>query len=156
MEQQTLEQDLQYYNTLLTLWQSENPIKTIKLQFLLASNALLLGFLYIGDNAGHLFFSLGAIILNLIWTLSIGRTSLFQKAWKIKLNDIAKQYPHDNRFQILDIKNAEARAPHWLRYFGKVSSQYYLVGAPIIFSLFWLYLTLSQPSPIKTTALTHL
>ena len=136
-----LEQDLQTYNTLLGLWQAENPIKTIKLQFLLATNAVLLGFMFAGSGAGgsQQILAGGACLLNMIWTLSIGRTSLFQKAWKNKLDVLAQQYPHDARFQILDIRSAEAQAPAWLRMLGGVSSKYYLLGAPSFFTVAWLW-----------------
>lgn len=136
-----IEIDLQTYNTLLGLWQSENPIKTIKLQFLLATNAILLGFLFIGGGfiAPHLYLPVGACVLNIIWMLSIGRTSLFQKAWKNKLDVIAQQYPDDARFQILHIRSAEAQAPAWLRVLGGVSSKYYLLGAPCLFATAWLW-----------------
>lgn len=155
-ENAQVEQDLHTYSVLLRLWQAENPIKTIKLQFLLATNAILLGFFQLGggtvsnhfptgmiSNAtDNLFLALGGFALNLIWTLSIGRTSLFQKAWKNKLDDIARRYPDDSRFQILELHDAEARAPVWLRMLGKVSSKYYLLGAPIGLGTAWLYVAL--------------
>lgn len=130
------EQDLENYRMLLTLWQSENPIKTIKLQFLLASNAGLLGFFALAtDNTTWL--AAGGCVLNVIWVLSIGRTSLFQKAWKNKLDEIAARHADDARFQILDIRAAEARAAGWLRFLGGVSSKYYLLGAPVGFAIAW-------------------
>jgi hypothetical protein len=138
------EQDLQTYNTLLMLWQAENPIKTIKLQFLLASNAGLLGFAALAGEDTDLL-AAGAVVLNVIWTLSIGRTSLFQKAWKNKLNEIALHHPNDARFQILDLTATEARAPTWLRMIGGVSSRYYLLGAPIGLALAWLIIALRLP-----------
>lgn len=155
-ENPQVEQDLQTYTTLLTLWQAENPIKTIKLQFLLVTNAILLGFFQlsggpipnhfstnlIGNAADPIPLALGGFALNLIWTLSIGRTSLFQKAWKNKLDDIARRYPDDSRFQVLELRDAEARAPAWLRMLGKVSSKYYLLGAPIAFGTGWLLIAL--------------
>jgi hypothetical protein len=139
-----VEKDLHSYNTLLNLWQAENPIKTIKLQFLLVTNALLIGFFQVCGTAmperiaDSSLLAIGGFVLNLIWTLSIGRTSLFQKAWKIKLDDIAQRYPDDGRFQILDLRQAETRAPNWLRLLGKISSKYYLLGTPIGFSIAWL------------------
>lgn len=140
MEEKT-EHDLHNYTTLLSLWQSENPIKTIKLQFLLTTNAGLFGFLSLAENNIALL-SVGAVVLNVIWMLSIGRTSLFQKAWKNKLDKIASCHPDDARFQILDIKLAEANAPAWLRFIGGVSSKYYLLGAPVGLALTWLTIAL--------------
>ncbi len=136
-----IEQDLKSYNTLLDLWQAENPIKTIKLQFLLATNGGLVGFFSM-DGSDMLLLSIAGVVLNSIWTLSIGRTSLFQKAWKNKLDEITLRHPHDTRFQILDIKNAGASAPGWLRILGGVSSKYYLLGAPVGLSIGWLIISL--------------
>lgn len=138
-EQQT-QQDLQVYQQLLQLWQAENPIKTIKLQFLLATNALLLGLVHLngGVIAENRLLMFGAFALNIIWTLSLGRTSLFQKAWKNRLDKLARQYPNDLRFQLLNIGDAEQAAPGWLRLLGGVSSKYYLLGAPTGLALAWL------------------
>ncbi len=137
------ERDLEIYNTLLQLWQAENPIKTIKLQFLLASNAGLLGFLSL-QNDNLTLLATGGFVLNIVWLLSIGRTSLFQKAWKNKLDDIAQQYPDDARFQVLNITFAEKRAPVWLRVIGGVSSRYYLLGTPAGLAVAWLTIAMSR------------
>ncbi len=134
------ERDLQLYRQLLDLWQAENPIKTIKLQFLLASNALLLGFMQLSGGlvASNRPLMLGGFVLCLLWTLSIGRTALFQKAWKIRLDEISRRYADDERFQLLDQRQALARAPVWLRLLGGVSAKYYLLGAPVGMALGWL------------------
>jgi len=133
-----VENDLHSYNTLLTLWQAENPIKTIKLQFLLATNAGFVGVLSLA-NGNTILLGISGVVLNVVWTLSLGRTSLFQKAWKNKLDEIALRYPTDSRFQILDIKAAEASSPGWLRGLGGISSKYYLLGTPIIFAVAWCF-----------------
>ena len=138
------DQDWHTYQQLLRLWQAENPIKTIKLQYLCLTNAVLLSALQLsgGIIAGSTLLMLGGAILNLVWTLSIGRTALFQKAWKNKLDEIAKRHSHDTRFQLLQIKEAEAQAPQWLRLLGGVSSKYYLLGTPVFFALAWLFAAL--------------
>jgi hypothetical protein len=138
--EESAQRDLQVYQHLLQLWRDENPIKTIKLQFLLVTNALLLGFLHLNGGlvADNRLLMLGAFVLNAIWTLSIGRTALFQKAWKIRLDELAAQYPHDPRFQLLNVRDAEQRAPAWLRLLGGVSSKYYLLGAPAGLAGAWL------------------
>jgi hypothetical protein len=138
-----LEQELQTYNTLLNLWQAENPIKTIKLQFLLATNAALVGFFALADGKVILLAASG-VLLNIIWTLSIGRTSLFQKAWKNKLDEVAQRHPEDARFQILQLQSAEAKAPAWLKFLGGVSSKYYLLGAPVAMGVAWLVLLINN------------
>lgn len=86
----------------------------------------------------NLLLLIGGAILCIVWTLSIGRTSLFQKAWKLKLDEIAQRNPDDERFQILDKKAAEHLAPVWLQILGGVSSRYYLLGAPLGFAMAWL------------------
>ena len=138
-------QDLQVYSTLLGLWKAENPIKTIKLQFLLATNAGLVGFIQIngGMISDNLLLMLGGFVLCVIWTLSIGRTSLFQRVWKNKLDVIAHRYPADSRFQILDTRQAEDTAPGWLKILGGVSSKYYLIGSPVLFAIGWLLAALT-------------
>jgi hypothetical protein len=134
------DQDWHTYQQLLQLWQAENPIKTIKLQYLCLTNAVLLAALQLGGGitASNRLLMLGAAVLCLVWTLSIGRTSLFQKAWKNKLDAIAQRHPDDARFQLLQLKEAEAQAPGWLQLLGGVSSKYYLLGTPLVFSAFWL------------------
>lgn len=134
------EHDLQLYLRLLELWQAENPIKTIKLQFLLASNALMLAAVQLNGGlvTANRPLMLGGFVLCLVWTLSIGRTSLFQKAWKTRLDDIARRHPDDPRFQLLDQREGLRRAPGWLRALGGVSSKYYLLGAPAGFAVAWL------------------
>lgn len=144
-EHSNIDQDLECFHALLTLWQAENPIKTIKLQFLLATNAILLCTLHLGGGLAmdNTLLGIGGFALNLVWTLSIGRTSLFQKAWKNKLDDLARLHSNDARFQILNIKQAETQAATWLRLCGSVSSKYYLLGAPVTLSLIWLGISLS-------------
>ena len=140
MSEEPRERDLQLYRQLLELWQAENPIKTIKLQFLLATNALLLAAVQLNGGlvADNRLAMLGGFVLCAVWTLSIGRTALFQKAWKTRLDDIARRHADDPRFQLLDQRDALRRAPGWLRALGGVSSKYYLLGAPAGFAVAWL------------------
>ena len=75
------------YKSLLDLWAKENPIKTTKLQVLLAVNALLVSTVNIsgGINAKQWYVCLAGAAFSLIWMFSIGRTSLFQDVWQIKI-----------------------------------------------------------------------
>ena len=134
------DQDWHTYQQLLQLWQAENPIKTIKLQYLCLTHAVLLGALHLsgGIIASNRLLMLGAAVLCLVWTLSIGRTALFQKAWKNKLDAIARRHPDDDRFHLLQLKEAEAQAPRWLQLLGGVSSKYYLLGTPVVCACAWL------------------
>lgn len=127
------------YKAYVDLWSAENPIKTNKLQVLLVVNGLLVSALQLGGGfsvANWPLFLAGSVLSG-IWILSIGRTSLFQKAWQTKALELAKKYPTDPRFQLLDTAAAEATAPGWLRFLGAVSSKYYLLGAPVFFSVTW-------------------
>jgi hypothetical protein len=133
------EQEYTAYKSYVDLWAAENPIKTNKLQVLLVVNGLLVSALQLGHGftAGNWPIFLAGSVLSGIWILSIGRTSLFQKAWQIKAQELARKHPGDPRFQLLDTDAAEAAAPGWLRLLGAVSSKYYLLGAPVFFSLVW-------------------
>lgn len=127
------------YKAYVDLWAAENPIKTNKLQVLLVVNGLLVSALQLGGGftiANWPIFLAGSL-LSLIWILSIGRTSLFQKIWQIKARDIAMRHPDDPRFRLLDTDTAKSLAPGWLRFLGAASSKYYLLGAPVFFSLVW-------------------
>ena len=133
--------DYEAFKTYVQLWASENPIKTNKLQVLLVVNGLLVSALQVagGFNADNWPVFVSGGIFSLIWVLSIGRTSLFQKSWQLKARAIASkpEYKGDPRFQILDTETEEKLAPRWLRLLGAVSSKYYLLGAPLLFSAFW-------------------
>jgi hypothetical protein len=133
------EQDYTAYKAYVDLWAAENPIKTNKLQVLLVVNGLLVSALQLGAgfSARNWPIFLAGAVLSGIWILSIGRTSLFQKAWQNKARTLAERHPDDPRFQLLDTDAAEAAAPGWLRLLGAVPSKYYLLGAPVLFSLAW-------------------
>lgn len=133
------EDDLEAYRLLLGLWMQENPIKTNKLQVLLAVNGLLVSAATVAGGVGQAWWALPAagVLFNAIWTLSIGRTSLFQEAWQIKLREIAARHAGDPRFAVLETKTARTHAPLLLRVFGSVSSRWYLVLSPIVLAVAW-------------------
>ncbi|MBN1255199.1 MAG: hypothetical protein JXA50_08005 [Deltaproteobacteria bacterium] len=136
------DKNYEQYKQLLDLWSKENPIKTNKLQILLLVNALLLSAVNVsgGFTAENWPIYVGGAILSFVWVLSIGRTSLFQKIWQIKINELANNYPKDERFQILNKAKIYRKTPLLLRIFGGASSKYYLVGTPFIFCIIWLCL----------------
>ena len=133
------EKDYEAYKVYLDLWKSENPIKTNKLQVLLLVNGLLVSAVQVagGFERKNCFLFLAGSLFSFVWVLSIGRTSLFQKVWQIKINKISSKYGHDPRFGMLNTADAEKDAPVWLRALGSVSSKYYLLGAPLLFSFLW-------------------
>ncbi len=134
-----VEQDYTSYRLLIDLWARENPIKTAKLLVLLATNALLIA---AGSVAGGLVpknwpLCLAGAAFSLIWALSLGRTSLFQEGWRLKIRELAARYPEDARFQVLEAAGERGKAPLLIRVMGAVPSVYYLVGAPILLCLAW-------------------
>ena len=131
--------DLAAYTALVDLWKQENPIKTTKLQVLLTVNGGLLTVVELSGGLGskNVPLYLAGAVLSLVWTLSIGRTALFQKVWQIKMTAIASKYPNDPRFQAANPDDAIHLAPRWLRAIGGVSSKYYLLGAPILCFFGW-------------------
>ena len=137
------DRDYEIYKQLIDLWAKENPIKTSKLQVLLVVNGLLLTAVSVNDGfiAKNWPIYVAGTIFSLVWVLSIGRTSLFQKIWQVKINELAKRHPDDERFQIhKHEKDIMKKTPGFLRFVGGVSSKYYLIGAPFIFCIVWLCL----------------
>jgi hypothetical protein len=139
-----VERDYESYKLLLGLWQSENPIKTNKLQVLLAVNALLVSAISIsgGFTANKWFVYLAGALFSLIWMFSIGRTSLFQDVWQIKLGEFQQRYPQDPRFTLLETRRQRQQA-HWLlRLCGGISSKWYLLFSPLGLAIIWLLILL--------------
>lgn len=134
------EPDYQTYKLLLDLWKSENQIKTIKLQFLLLVNALLVSTVGLaGGFSGGLWFVYAAgVVLNLIWTFSIGRTSLFQDVWQAKMAALRKRYPEDARFSLLASEDEKKGARWIVRALGGMPSRWYLLFSPLGFAAVWL------------------
>lgn len=132
--------DLDAYKSLLTLWMQENPIKTTKLQVLLAVNGALMSVVQFRPAEDpRPVFAIGALLSG-IWLLSIGRTVLYQQLWARKLDSLETAHPGDPRFAITNVAAVEAKAAGWLRTLGGVSSKYYLLGAPLAFVAGWLAL----------------
>lgn len=134
------QRDYEAYKSLLDLWSRENPIKTTKLQVLLAVNAILVTGVNIagGFEKENWYLFLAGAVFCMVWTFSIGRTALFQTCWQIKLTEIAKRYPEDPRFQVHDDDVVRGEAPRLVRVLGSVPSKWYLLASPAIFSLVWL------------------
>ncbi len=139
-DQSTVDMDYQAYCTILDLWKQENPIKTTKLQVLLAVNGALITVVSVsgGFRLHNWPLYVVGVVLSGIWTLSIGRTLLYQQSWKQKLAAFAAKYPADPRFSTLDVSEAMSKQKRWLRIIGGVSTRYYIPGAPIFFALCWL------------------
>ena len=131
--------DLETYGRLLQLWAQENPIKTNKLQVLLAVNGLLVTGIQVsgGFSPNNWAFYVAGAVFSAIWTFSIGRTVLFQKVWQRKIAALMEKYPRDPRFAILDTDADEKAIRGVVRVFGTVSSKYYLLWSPAIFTVTW-------------------
>lgn len=145
----SVERDYETYKTLLGMWGSENPIKTNKLQVLLAVNALLVSAISISGGFTHdkwPLYAAGALF-NLIWTFSIGRTALFQSVWQMKVKELSDRYPEDPRFQVLETDEYEKKAKPLLRILGGISSRYYLLYSPFGFALVWIAILIVTRQP---------
>lgn len=134
------ERDYEAYKLLLGLWQSENPIKTTKLQVLLAVNALLVSAISIsgGFSRDQWYLYAAGMVFSLIWTFSIGRTSLFQDIWQARLLELQRKHPGDARFSILDNARQHRQARWLMRTFGGIPSRWYLLFSPFAFAAAWL------------------
>lgn len=135
-----IEQDFEAYKLLLNLWQGENPIKTIKLQALLGVNALLVSAVSVsgGFDQDQWYLYATGMILNLIWTFSIGRTALFQDLWQARLRELQQRYPDDPRFSVLDSARYRKQTRQLTRAFGAIPSRWYLLFSPFAFAAAWL------------------
>jgi hypothetical protein len=140
MDDQRTQRDLDAYGRLVELWAQENPIKTNKLQVLLAVNGLLLTGLQVsgGFLASNWPLCVAGAVFSAIWTFSIGRTVLFQKVWQKKIREIAGRHPDDPRFQVLETDADEKAIRGAARLFGFVSSKYYLLFSPAVFTAAWI------------------
>jgi hypothetical protein len=138
--QNQIDLDYEAFKSLLDLWSKENPTKTTKLQVLLAVNALLISAVNVSGGLARTkwFLYLAAAIFCLIWTLSIGRTALFQDVWQIKIAALQRKYPNDPRFSILETAKEQKEARWLLRTFGAVPSKWYLLFSPFVFAIAWL------------------
>jgi hypothetical protein len=125
---------------LLDLWSKENPIKTTKLQVLLAVNGLMASAVNLsgGVSGAKWYIYLAAAVFCFIWMFSIGRTVLFQDLWQRKLQELQERYPKDSRFAILQTKEYQAHVSPLARAFGAVPSKWYLLFSPLVFALSWL------------------
>jgi len=138
------DRDYETYKSLLQLWQSENPIKTTKLQVLLAVNALLVSAVSVsgGLRRDLWYVYVTGMVFSLIWTVSIGRTSLFQDLWQARLRELQERYPHDSRFSLLDNESYQRHARPLVRFFGAVPSRWYLLLSPLACAAAWLVILL--------------
>jgi hypothetical protein len=137
-----VERDFEAYQMLLELWSKENSIKTTKLQVLLAVNGLLVSAISVsgGFTSDKWIVYIAGAIFCFIWTFSIGRTSLFQDVWQIKIKELKNRYPDDPRFSILENSAAKRKARFLLKLFGSISSKWYLLFSPFGFAIAWILL----------------
>ena len=79
-----------------------------------------------------------AAVFCFIWTFSIGRTSLFQDVWQMKIAALRARHPDDGRFAVLETTAERRRVPGLLRTLGGVPSKWYLLFSPLVFGIAWL------------------
>ena len=123
------------YKAILGLWQAENPIKTLKLQALLLTNALLLAAFFHTEGAwGARRAAILALFMaaaDVLWLFSIGRTVAFQRLRKAALERVRDEDPADP-FLALHAPS-ERKLPFW----GSVPASTYLIGAPAVLAALW-------------------
>jgi hypothetical protein len=143
-KQNPIERDFEIYKILLQRWADENPIKTNKLQVLLAVNGLLVSALSVsnGFTADKWYVFLTGAVFSLVWTFSIGRTALFQSVWKIKLDELRRRHPDDERFTIMMTDEPMKKTRLLLRFLGGIPSKWYLIFAPLGFAIVWMVVLL--------------
>jgi len=120
---------MEKYKLLFDLWMSENPVKTTKLQMLMATNSILASAFFLAGQP--IWIALIGFAFSMVWVLSIGRAVSFQHHWRAQMEDLRKQYSENPMFQIHSV---EIKPPVW----GSVSSKYYLLGTPFVASITWL------------------
>lgn len=121
------------YKLLFDLWKSENPVKTSKLQMLMATNSILVSAFFLTQRT----FWIPAVgfLFSIVWVLSIGRTITYQRHWQSQMEELRKKYSGNFMFQL---HNAEIKGPIW----GRVPSRYYLLGTPTATGIGWLAIML--------------
>lgn len=124
---------IEKYKLLFDLWMSENPIKTNKLQMLLATNSILISAFFLVNQT--IWIALVGMFFSLVWVLSIGRTVEYQRHWKTQMDVLRKNYTDNTMFQTHSTKIK----PSLL---GKISSRYYLLGTPVAMSIGWFFVIL--------------
>lgn len=120
---------IEKYKLLYDLWKSENPIKTNKLQMLMATNSILVSVFFLTEHIFGIAFV--GFFFSLVWVLSIGRTVSYQQHWRSQMEDLRQKYSDNPMFQI---HSGKIKHAPW----GRVSSRYYLLGTPIATAIAWL------------------
>lgn len=120
---------IEKYKLLFDLWMAENPVKTNKLQMLMATNSILASAFFLAGNS--IWIALVGFFFSLVWVLSIGRTVAYQRHWKVQMEEVRAKHSANPLFQIHSVK---PRPSIW----GRIPSRYYLLGTPIVTALAWL------------------
>ena len=124
------------YELTLRLSESENPIKTLKLQALLLTNAILLPSFFallraLGPGPAACV-GLLALASDGVWVFSIGRTVAYQRLRKFQLESIRAEDLQDPLLA-LHAPQRTGALPWW----GRMPSSWYLVGTPIGLTASW-------------------
>lgn len=126
------------YKLLISLWASENQVKTAKLQmFALVSSILVSAFILVPTV--RLLITLIGVFFSFIWLFSIGRTLHYQSYWRSQIDEIHTAYKGSTIFEIFDENKLKAHKPIP---FGRISSKHILLGTPLGATLLWLAATL--------------
>jgi hypothetical protein len=122
---------IEKYKLLFELWMSENPIKTTKLQTLMATNSILASVFFLVGQPFCFWIAWVCLFFSKVWVLSNGRAVSFQHHWRSQMEDLRKEHSQN---AVLQIHSVEIKPPIW----GRVPSKYYLLGTPIATAITWL------------------
>jgi len=136
------DRDFEAYKLILDLWARENPIKNNNMNAFLAVNSLLLMAVTLGRGFTPASWPLyaGGALLAAVWMPLLGRVTLSQKIWGLKLQEYVSLHPNDERFTLHDGTFQRLQASSLVRFCGGLPSSVYLLGIPLLIGLFWLAL----------------
>lgn len=135
MESKEERQIEEKYKLLVSLWTSENQVKTAKLQaFALVSSIFVSAFILV--PGARLFIALIGMLFSVVWLFSIGRTLHYQSCWRSQIDEIRGKYK-DNAI-MFDIFNPETLNMPKPGLFSKISSKRILLGMPLAATFVWL------------------
>ena len=122
------------YKLLVQLWNSENQIKTAKLQMFGLITSILVSVFVLVPEA-QLLVSVVGIFFSLVWLFAVGRTLHYQDYWLDQIDRIHKQFSEDLLFGIFDQKSLAEFKP---RLTGRIPSKIILLGTPSVAAICWL------------------
>ena len=101
------------YKLLVSLWSSENQVKTAKLQMFALVNSILVSVFVLVPEV-RLFVSPVGMIFSLVWLFSIGRTLHYQAYWRGQIDEIYEKFKDNSLLEIFDEKSLKEFKDYYL------------------------------------------